>query len=267
MDEKSKADADLFFRRFASSVAEQLDLPDNVDELWDAGFSNPQNCTRYVERHVLQPLDAPCMVAIDETDAIFRTTFSHDFFAMLRSWHGLRAHPIRRSWKKLDIILSTSTEPQFFIDRPHESPFNVGVTLPLEDFQPEQVARLNALHPRPLATATSSGCTRSSAATRISRARRCTWLASSAPTARIDELFAQATEDAGPFGDHLRDYLLRLQGKPELIPRCGRWSSGTRGGDELLIHRLQAAGLVRREGKQGGAALRAVRPVLPRAPP
>ena len=69
---------------------------------------------------------------------------------MLRSWHGLRAHPMRRSWKKLDIILSTSTEPQFFIDRPHESPFNVGVVLPLEDFLPEQVARLNALHPRPL---------------------------------------------------------------------------------------------------------------------
>ena len=61
-----------------------------------------------------------------------------------------RADPIRRSWKKLDIILSTSTEPQFFIDRPHESPFNVGVMLPLEDFLPDQVARLNALHPRPL---------------------------------------------------------------------------------------------------------------------
>ena len=50
---------------------------------------------------------------------------------MLRSWHNRARHPIRRSWKKLDIILSTSTEPQFFIDRPHESPFNVGVTLQL----------------------------------------------------------------------------------------------------------------------------------------
>ena len=69
---------------------------------------------------------------------------------MLRSWHGLRANPLRRGWKKLDIVLSTSTEPQFFIERPHESPFNVGVVLPLEDFQPDEVLRLNALHPRPL---------------------------------------------------------------------------------------------------------------------
>ena len=135
VDEDSKAHADVFFRRFASWVAEQLNLPDSVDKFWNTGYSSPQNCTRYMEQHVLEPLGGPCIVAIDETDAIFQTTFSQDFFSMLRSWHNRRADPMRRSWKKLDIILSTSTEPQFFIDRPHESPFNVGVTLRLEDFR------------------------------------------------------------------------------------------------------------------------------------
>ena len=57
IDDKTKADADLFFRRFATSIAEQFELPDTVDENWDAGFSNPQNCTRYVERQILQPLN------------------------------------------------------------------------------------------------------------------------------------------------------------------------------------------------------------------
>ena len=32
LDEATKADADLFFRRFAAAVAEQLELPDKVDE-------------------------------------------------------------------------------------------------------------------------------------------------------------------------------------------------------------------------------------------
>ena len=107
------------------------------------------------------------MIAIDETDSIFRTSFSDDFFAMLRSWHGLRAHPLRRSWKKLDIILSTSTEPQFFIDRPHESPFNVGVVLPLEDFPPGGRAAQRPASRGRSATRCRSGSTRSSAATRI----------------------------------------------------------------------------------------------------
>ena len=69
VDEKTKANADLFFRRFAASIAEQLELPDTVDELWDDGFSNPQNCTRYVERHILQPLDA-AMRAGDRRDGL-----------------------------------------------------------------------------------------------------------------------------------------------------------------------------------------------------
>ena len=231
------------------------------------GFSNPQNCTRYVERHVLQPLDAPCVIAIDETDSIFRTAFSADFFAMLRSWHGLRAHPVRRSWKKLDIILSTSTEPQFFIDRPHESPFNVGVVLPLEDFLPEQVARLNALHPRPLGDADVQrlyalvgGHPYLTRKALYVRGQQC------ADDARSRSSFAQATDDAGPFGDHLRYYLLRLQGKPELI-------SALPPGDRAAQRRRRAAHSPAAGGRPGAArgeerraALRAVRPVFPRAP-
>jgi hypothetical protein len=73
VDEQTKANAELFFRRFASSIAEQLELPDGVEEIWDPGYSNPQNCTRYLERHILQPLDGPFVIAIDETDAIFRS--------------------------------------------------------------------------------------------------------------------------------------------------------------------------------------------------
>ncbi len=249
VDDATKADATLFFQRFACSIAEQLELADTVDQEWDPGFSNPQNCTRYVERQILPALNAPLMLAIDETDSIFRTTFSEDFFAMLRSWHGLRAHPVRgKVWKKLDMILSTSTEPQFFIDRPHESPFNVGVVLPLEDFEPEQVARLNALHPKPIAEADVQRLRELIGGHPFLTRKALYLLASSAPSSTVDDLFAHAVEDGGPFGDHLRYYLLRLQRKPELIAMFRKIIDGAGGGDELLAHRLQAAGLVRRKG-------------------
>ena len=136
---------------------------------------------------------------------------------MLRSWHGLRAHPVRRQWKGLDVILSTSTEPQFFIDRPHESPFNVGITLPLEDFLPAQVEQLNALHPSPLGRRDIERLYALVQGHPYLTRKALYMVASRAPTCGIDELFAHATEDTGPFGDHLRYYLLRLQGKPELI--------------------------------------------------
>jgi hypothetical protein len=250
VDDKTKSDADLFFRRFASWIAEQLELADTVDEQWDSGYSNPQNCTRYVERQILQAFDGPWMLAIDETDSVFRTAFSADFFAMLRSWHGLRAHPVRRSWKKLDIILSTSTEPHFFIDRPHESPFNVGVILPLEDFQSEQVARLNALHPRPLSESDVQRLYALVGGHPYLTRKALYLVAGNSPTCSVDDLFAHATEDTGPFGDHLRYYLLRLQRRPELISALRHTIERHAGGDELLIHRLEGAGLVRREGNR-----------------
>ena len=250
VDDKTKANADLFFKRFVSSIAEQLELPDTVDEVWDDGFSNPQNSTRYVERHILQPLQTACVLAIDETDSIFRADFSNDFFAMLRSWHSLRANPLRRGWKKLDIVLSTSTEPQFFIERPHESPFNVGVILPLEDFEPGEVLRLNALHPRPLEDSVIHRLYTLIGGHPYLTRKALYVLASSSPSCTLEELFDTAGEDRGPFGDHLRYYLLRLQRKPELITALRQVIDKRGAGDELHIHRLEAAGLVRRERHQ-----------------
>ena len=246
--EDSKADADLFFRRFSSWVAEQLNLPDTVEKFWNSAYASPQNCTRYMEQHVLEPLGGPCIFAIDETDAIFQTSFSQDFFSMLRSWHNRRADPIRRCWKKLDIILSTSTEPQFFIDRPHESPFNVGVTLRVEDFHPEQVGVLNARHPRPLSGGDIERLYRLVRGHPFLTRKALYMAAGSAPTCSAGELFAHAREDAGPFGDHLRDYLLRLQRKQDLIPALRQVVDGRTLNDELAIYRLQALGLVRRDG-------------------
>ena len=155
------------------------------------------------------------LMAIDETDSIFRTDFSNDFFAMLRNWNSLRANPLRRGWKKLDIVVSTSTEPQFFIER-RTSRRSTSAWSALDDFEPGEVLRLNALHPGPLDDSAIHGSTPSSAATRAScagalRARQ------SSPDRTLDELFDEASEDSGPFGDDLRDYLLRIQRKPELI--------------------------------------------------
>jgi hypothetical protein len=247
LDEQTKAEPDLFFPRFVSSLVEQLELSNGVDSLWDTGYSNPQNCTRCVERLILDRVPEPCVIAIDETDSIFRTSFSADFFAMLRSWHGLRAHPIRLAWKRLDIILSTSTEPQFFIDRPHESPFNVGVILPLEDFLPAQVEELNAMHPRPLGPADLDRLYSLVQGHPYLTRKALYMVAGTTPSCAIDDLFTEATEDNGPFGDHLRYYLLRLQDKPELIAALRDAIDGKSCRDELLLYRLQAAGLVRRE--------------------
>ena len=75
-------------------------------------------------------------------------------------------------------------------------------------------------------------------------------VASHTPTMTIDDLFAQATSESGPFGDHLRYYLLRLQGKTELLAALHQAIGGHAADNELLIYRLEGAGLVRRQGNK-----------------
>ena len=57
-----------------------------------------------------------------------------------------------------------------------------------------------------------------------------------------------ADDEVRPFGDHLRDYLLRLQRKPELIPALKQVVDGRPLNDELAVYRLEALGLIRRDG-------------------
>ena len=110
--------------------------------------------------------------------------------------------------------------------------------------------RLNALHPRPLGDGDVQRLYALIGGHPYLTRKALYMVASSTPTCSVEELFAQATDDTGPFGDHLRYYLLRLQGKPELIAAFRQTIERRGGGDELLIHRLEAAGLVRREGNK-----------------
>ena len=227
VDEKSKADADLFFRRFASSIAEQLDLPDEVDESWDSGFGQSaellslrgaaESCSRSTVR-----ASSPSTRPIQSSARRSRATSS----PCCAAGTGCGRHPIRRSWKNLDIILSTSTEPQFFIDRPHESPFNVGVVLPLEDFLPDQVAAPQRPAPRPLGAGDVQRALRARLRASLPDAEGPLhgWRAAPRP-ARSTSCSRTPSTTSGPFGDHLRYYLLRLQGKPELIAMLRRGRS------------------------------------------
>src|SRR5262249_35674717 len=115
-DEQTRSNADLFFRRFAGSISENLDMPDVTNEFWQHGTTNPQTCTRYLEQEILKKLSTPFTFVVDEAERMFGSPFREDFFSMIRAWHNNRGNPIKRWWAKLDIVLVASTEPNMFID-------------------------------------------------------------------------------------------------------------------------------------------------------
>ena len=62
-----------------------------------------------------------------------------------------------------------------------------------------------------------------------------------------EQLFARPSDDGSPFGDHLRNYFLRLLNHPELAAALKQVAIGRSCSDARLSYRLQGAGLVRSE--------------------
>lgn len=248
LDEPTRASAELCFRRFAERIAEELDVPDRAAQFWDPDTPQPKNCSRFVEKHILNRIDTRITLAIDEADILFSTPFRADFFAMLRGWHNDRSNPVKKLWRKLDIVLVTSTEPYLFIDRVEQSPFNVGEVLSLEDFQPDQVHELNKRHQWPLFPAEADRLVGLLGGHPYLIRKALYVLTGEKPSYTPGELFTRAADDAGPFGDHLRHYLLRLQAMPDLLEALAGVAQGRGCPDVIRAYRLQSAGLVKREG-------------------
>jgi hypothetical protein len=72
----------------------------------------------------------------------------------------------------------------------------------------------------------------------------------------LADLFDHATDEQGPFSDHLRSLLMRLHSRPHLVEGLRQVLQEQRCPDEIVFFRLRGAGLVRREENR----------VLPSAP-
>lgn len=236
-------EADTFFRQFCVWLTVKLKLKNRVEEYWNWPLGNSQCCTLYMEDCILGAVERPVVLAMDEVERVFDTPFRSDFFGMLRSWHNDRA--TSRVWKQLDLALITSTEPYQLIENLNQSPFNVGEIIDMNDFTPAQVMDLNGKYGAPL--------TKPELEQLIGLlgghpylTRKALYLIASSQFS-LAELLASATNDRGPFGDHLRYHLFRLHGNEDLIRGLRQVIQRRQCEDEAVFWRLQGAGLVLRE--------------------
>lgn len=247
IERETLTQADRFYRRFCDWVTDELELENRVDEYWNSPLGNSQRCTRYFSRYLLKELQQPLVLAMDEVENLFDTSFRSDFFSMLRSWHNSRANIATPIWKQLDLVLVTSTEPYQLIENLNQSPFNVGEVINLEDFSPAQVADLNQRHGAPLNHEEEQRLL-SLLCGQPYLTRRALYLIATGRLS-VTDLFATAHDERGPFGDHLRYHLFRVHNKEELVRGlCDALLRHTCA-DEHLFFRLRGAGLVKRVGK------------------
>jgi hypothetical protein len=229
-----------------SKLAERALREVGIDPKAMRSIQGPSDLTDFFEDVVFKATPGQITLALDEVDRIFNTPYRSNFFAMLRGWHGRRAIE-GPGWERLDLALVVSTEPQFYIDDETQSPFNVVEPVRPEPFKESHLKRLNVLFGEPL---------------QDSEVRKLLDLTGGQPyLTRLAfyrlrpgsgmtfvDLHEHASDDDGPFGEHLRARLSQLSRRPELSKAMARLvSSGTQM-DAALFHRLSAAGLARRQG-------------------
>jgi DNA-binding Xre family transcriptional regulator len=140
VDRSILSDLNQFLRLLCVHTARQLQLKPNLDDYWDGDLGSKISCTSYFQECILQKINSPLVLAVDEMNEIFDfPQVAKDFLPLLRSWHEeAKTLPI---WQKLRLVVVHSTENYvpLQLDR---SPFNVGLPIRLNAFGPEEVQQL-----------------------------------------------------------------------------------------------------------------------------
>ena len=144
-DRKFFENMDRFLQWFCAVIGRDLGVRAKPTDDWDEMFGANGNCEEFFEQYLLNDDDdRPLVIAIENLDRIFlHEAIEVDFCGLLRGWHEQGKH--KHAWGKLRLVLAYSME-SFSTKDINQSPFNVGTPIDLDEFTPDQVNDLAALH-------------------------------------------------------------------------------------------------------------------------
>nr|RNJ65323.1 MAG: CHAT domain-containing protein [Leptolyngbya sp. IPPAS B-1204] len=137
---------DAFLRWLCDRTTRNLRLPNQVEEYWQGIAGSMDKCTDYFELYLLEEINAPLALCLDEVDEVFKhPVIASDFLGLLRSWHEESKISSVSAWRNLRLVLTHSEEVYIPLNI-NQSPFNVGVPIELPPFTQAQLADLVQRH-------------------------------------------------------------------------------------------------------------------------
>ncbi|MEH2084021.1 MAG: AAA-like domain-containing protein [Nostoc sp.] len=202
-----------FLRWFCANVTHQLGIKSKLEEYWDEDIGDLMNCTIYFQGYVLQEINTPLILALDEVNKLFEyTQLTRDFLGLLRSWYEeTRDISI---WQKLRVLIVKSTDIYINLEI-NKSPFNIGLAIDLPAFTRLQLEDLAQRHRLQLTAfqfeqlmALTGG---------FPYLVRLAFYHSVQYQIPVDKILQDATNDTGIFSEHLHNQLHSLLQSPDLV--------------------------------------------------
>ena len=247
IDEQQLESLESLMHYIAWELCIALETRIEPDECWKKALGAKRNLTIFIEKAILSENSILAVILFDEADRVFNYPYRDDFFATVRGWHNLRA--TKEIWNNFNLMIAHSTEPNLWIQDIHQSPFNVGYRIRLDEFNADQVSELNAKHGAPLKEDREIKDLMELVGGHPYLVRQAFYTLVSNDWA-MSELKKVATDEQGPFGDHLRQYQWRLQKNKPLKDALRQIIYERECDDESDFQRLSAAGLVKGEDRK-----------------
>jgi len=129
-----------FLQWLCAYVSDLLDIDADPEKTWKKILGANANCTKYVEKFLLEPDEAPLVLALTNFNHVFNYPHvENDFVGLLRGWFEKVNE--RKVWGRLRQIIFHS-EDSLVTNNINQSPFNVGLSIELDELTPSQVLAL-----------------------------------------------------------------------------------------------------------------------------
>ncbi|MEC4814821.1 MAG: AAA-like domain-containing protein [Scytonema sp. PMC 1069.18] len=242
-----------FLRWFCANISQKLQLAHMLEEYWDEDIGSKVSCTIYFQNYVLKNINCPIVLILNEVSRIFEyAQISQEFFSLLRSWHEqAKQYDI---WQNLRLVVVHSTEVYTALNM-NESPFNVGLTVRVPEFNFEEILELSRRY-RLNWTDEAGQKNIQSLQNMIGGhpylLRLALYNLVTFPQKSLEQLLKEAPTQSGIYRGHLRRQLTTLHKYPELVGAFKKVIEADDGVelDHILVYKLESMGLVKLEANR-----------------
>ncbi|MEO0490611.1 MAG: AAA-like domain-containing protein, partial [Cyanobacteria bacterium J06659_2] len=246
-DREMFADLNKLLRWLCARVGRRLKRLDELNDYWHESVGIKDRCNDYFFECLLEEIEEPIVLALDEVDLVFpHREVADDFFGLLRSWYEAARYGDWGSelWAKLRLVVVHSTEAYVPLEI-NQSPFNVGKNVELPELTLAQVQDLAHRYDLPFGEAEVNGVMALVGGHPYLLRKGFYHLRRQDLT--LTELLETGPTEAGIYSDHLRRHLLNLKRYPGLATACREVVRRSRPVDleADVAFKLESMGLIR----------------------
>ncbi|RZM79556.1 AAA-like domain-containing protein [Leptolyngbya iicbica] len=133
-------DVRRFLQWFCLQISDEVGLPPKLEDYWSDLRGDASSCSQYLQSYLLDQLEQPIVIGIDEADLLFEyPATAETFFRLVRGWSEEAKSSER--WQQFRQVVVYATEVYIDFDL-NQSPFNVGTPIKLAAFGADQVQEL-----------------------------------------------------------------------------------------------------------------------------